>query len=441
MERRPGGLTALAVFNFIWALRTGLGSLGFLMAMSGNIPGLEDIATPTLLSLFATYLVGAAFLVASGIGYLGCRRVLGFWCGVGYALTGIASAVAWSIARDKISVEAVQEGMFPIMTLVLLATVFRRDFFPPKSAEQKAVGEKVVSDTGTDRASHMGLIAMFSLRYAMRNGSGVLFLILIVVLGVSFAGDLISTLQRQLAESGQTTEAAVDRLIDMPGIKSTIEGLVDADPAQVDYLLEDRPALFSAFLMILMVMTPYSICLSGFNQTAGDIGTRGLRYLLLRTERKNVFFGRFLGTSAFSGCAMAFLVLILLLYIQLGLGAYGFDLWTWGAEGLLALLLLALPHLALCSWVSGGCKSAFAALAMSLMAMLIPLIIIKSTIGALDAGMDMDLSVIERVIPWGWKYELVSHDMGQRVVSSLVMLGFTAFFLFLGNRHFGRRDL
>ena len=32
MERRPGGLTALAVFNFIWALRTGLGSIGLLLA-------------------------------------------------------------------------------------------------------------------------------------------------------------------------------------------------------------------------------------------------------------------------------------------------------------------------------------------------------------------------------------------------------------------------
>ena len=48
---------------------------------------------------------------------------------------------------------------------------------------------------------------------------------------------------------------------------------------------------------------------------------------------------------------------------------------------------------------------------------------------------------LERLLPWGWKYELLSRDAGRRLLASVVMLGFAAAFLWLGGRHFRRRDL
>jgi hypothetical protein len=45
--------------------------------------------------------------------------------------------------------------------------------------------------------------------------------------------------------------------------------------SQNDFLLHDKPALISLFLILLVVL-PFLSALAGFNQTAGDIGSRGL---------------------------------------------------------------------------------------------------------------------------------------------------------------------
>ena len=52
-----------------------------------------------------------------------------------------------------------------------------------------------------------------------------------------------------------------------------------------------------------------------------------------------------------------------------------------------------------------------------------------------------DLAWLLKVIPWGWKYELLSGDIGTRLLAYGVMVGFTIVFLYMGVRHFQKRDL
>ena len=48
---------------------------------------------------------------------------------------------------------------------------------------------------------------------------------------------------------------------------------------------------------------------------------------------------------------------------------------------------------------------------------------------------------VGRLIPWGWKYVLLSGDVTTRLVAYAAMLGFTALFLLLAFRTFHKRDL
>jgi hypothetical protein len=66
--------------------------------------------------------------------------------------------------------------------------------------------------------------------------------------------------------------------------RKAIDWAVDPSETQLDYLTTDKPVLISAILVLLLLVTPFLSCLAGFNQTAGDISTRGLRFLLIRTE-------------------------------------------------------------------------------------------------------------------------------------------------------------
>src|SRR5438105_1003452 len=89
---RPGGLTALAVLNFVFGAFGLIGSLlvlggaATLSKLAGGGAGIIYLAG--LLSL-----VGAALLIVSGIGYLGQKKVLGRMIGNVYGGVAILGSV------------------------------------------------------------------------------------------------------------------------------------------------------------------------------------------------------------------------------------------------------------------------------------------------------------------------------------------------------------
>src|SRR5689334_7604528 len=102
--RRPGGLTALAVINFVMAGFSAIGVLGFLaimfmadkLAASAHSPQdrqvLEAIAGVNMglwIMLLVSSVLALAILIASGIGYLKMRK-WGRTAGNIYALMSLA---------------------------------------------------------------------------------------------------------------------------------------------------------------------------------------------------------------------------------------------------------------------------------------------------------------------------------------------------------------
>jgi ABC-type transport system involved in multi-copper enzyme maturation permease subunit len=186
-----------------------------------------------------------------------------------------------------------------------------------------------------------------------------------------------------------------------------------------------------------MLMIPFLSSLSGFNQTSGDIGSKGLRYLLLRTERANVFLGRMIGTYIFTVVVLSVILLVTGLYLLVKVDAYpASDVVLWMLRGWLACAVFVLPWIALCAWVSAMMESPFLSLLITLGGLAFFVIVVwVLKMRAESAGYASYLT------PWGFKWWLLHSNIGMFFAGIAVMLGFTALFTFLGLRTFHRRDV
>jgi hypothetical protein len=108
----------------------------------------------------------------------------------------------------------------------------------------------------------------------------------------------------------------------------------------------------------------------------------------------------------------------------------------WLLHGYFALALLALPYIALCSWISAAMDSPFLALVVCQLIALFPIVFV-----AFATGIDSSLQYLGYVTPWPLKFKLLHHNPLQLAGAALAMVLFTVLFLGLGMRHFQRRDL
>jgi len=137
--KRPGGLTALAVLNFVFG---GLGAIGTLLAF-GAISlikkGIEaaEAAGGTVKydgqGLAAAYIVvlcsgiGAVLLIVSGIGYLGQKRMMGRTLGTVYALVSLGGTAVGVVTGGGIGVFTILFSIYPVLTLIMVNTTFKDD--------------------------------------------------------------------------------------------------------------------------------------------------------------------------------------------------------------------------------------------------------------------------------------------------------------------------
>ena len=146
--KRPGGLTALAVFNFIFAALNLLGVLGmialFAIFASVEIQNEElaemkaaferaGVGMGLFAVLFVLQLVTFLLLLLSGIGYIKQKKVLGRMLGNIYAIIAILTGLCGALMMPSEGGGGFNLGtllglVFPVLTLVLLNTTFKDDF-------------------------------------------------------------------------------------------------------------------------------------------------------------------------------------------------------------------------------------------------------------------------------------------------------------------------
>jgi hypothetical protein len=147
-EKRPGGLTALAVFNFIFA---GLGVIGFIgfAVMLGfmdaiptddmapdqraQIEAFQEMGTLFFVAILALMLVSLVLEIVSGIGYLKQKRGMGRMVGNVYAVFSMVSGVVTGLMMKPelgggFNIGAIIGFVYPVLTLFLLNSTFKEDF-------------------------------------------------------------------------------------------------------------------------------------------------------------------------------------------------------------------------------------------------------------------------------------------------------------------------
>jgi len=302
------------------------------------------------------------------------------------------------------------------------------------------------------RTSHLRLICKYNIRFLLRSGAGIVFTLVAVFVGLTVAHvflDSVEQLRKTVAEQRGIEISQADFVTDVvneigrPAAKWALGEGKDDDEDKKEaeewaaFVVDENPALLSAIFLVILFSLPFLVTTGAFNQVSGDIQNKGLRYLLLRTERANIFFGRFIATFLFAVVVMAFLVTTIGLYTALKLDLYSFEeIFRLSTLALVGLIALSLPYVALCSWLSSSIASPFGSLIVSqLVVILIPAF---AKIAALkwEAG-----SYIAFLIPWGIKFHFLHPDWQVRLLTVAACLGYTAVFLALGYRKFSRRDL
>jgi len=134
---RPSGLTALAVFNFIFG---GLGGITALIGFAtfdltrktleeqSKITG-DPVPSSGLMYMSVTLsLVTAALLITAGVGYLGLKRFAGRIVGNTYAVAALASnTLELGLVAVAFDVSGLIGFVYPLITLFLLNAIFRKD--------------------------------------------------------------------------------------------------------------------------------------------------------------------------------------------------------------------------------------------------------------------------------------------------------------------------
>ena len=133
--KRPGGLTALAVLNFVFG---GLGALGLLAifallsavdsASGGEVTSAMSKA-PNSGMVWVSILLGlasVALMITAGVGYLGQKRFLGRTIGNAYAVTSLVST-GIGLTIQPFGIGTIIGLVYPVLTLALLNTTFKDD--------------------------------------------------------------------------------------------------------------------------------------------------------------------------------------------------------------------------------------------------------------------------------------------------------------------------
>jgi len=288
------------------------------------------------------------------------------------------------------------------------------------------------------RKDHLKLVAGSYLRTSLRSGAGVIFLILSMIVGLVLAGIAVLPIEalQIAAKSGQSAEVAFNEAVAKfgPGV---ISAFTNASDDTARYWLTDQPALMTLFLIMMLAFLPFLASLAGFNQTSGDIGSKGLRYLLLRTERANIFLGRLAATYVFTLAVVTVIFAVVALYTVVKVPYYGTGatLW-WLLRGWFACAVFLLPWVALAAWVSTTMEFPFLSLLIMELGLTLWIVIVYVMTKNLE-----ELQYAAYATPWGYKFWLLDPNPAKVLGGIAVMLGFTGVFTWMGLRNFDKRDL
>ena len=93
-------------------------------------------------------------------------------------------------------------------------------------------------------------------------------------------------------------------------ITGMIESITGLPAVAIGGLLDDHPPVLVALFGLVMTLMPLLSLVLAYDQTATDIETRHVRYLLFRTDRMSIYLGKALGALAIIGAAVGLVLVV-----------------------------------------------------------------------------------------------------------------------------------
>ncbi len=266
---------------------------------------------------------------------------------------------------------------------------------------------------------HIGVLVRQDLRYTFSSARGLLFL---VFFGL-FWGWVFSKLAGGLADQLGTPQAGF-----------FVAWLFNSDVVR---LLQERPPTLAAYLVVAAWLTPLFAMLASCDQTATDLGTRHIRFLIPRVGRAEIFVARLLGASiltTFAQLLAGIAATIVALVVNKEAGQTG-AIVTYGAQVTGFLIVYSLPIVALMSLVSAAMASVGLALLVGL-----------GGYAVLGVGMSLlplkgaAATIVSFLVPGGLKPYLLQPELGPALAACAGALGYVALYSFLGWQVFRTRN-
>jgi ABC-type transport system involved in multi-copper enzyme maturation permease subunit len=251
--------------------------------------------------------------------------------------------------------------------------------------------------------------------------------------------------------SGQGLDPSLMREQILAKKKDALSWVMNAEDATIEAM-----ASLPIVLLIVHSLTsrfiPLLIALMGFDQTAGEIGPKSIRFLLLRVRRNSIVLGKFLAQISMMvvllvPCVVGMILVTKLLNPDFAWAAA----FTWGFKLLVALILVGTTYAALTALFSSLVKTGSLALFLNVMGILgfwflgllgeyfrIPG---HPAVGLDAVRPESILGIVRYLVPSTYQDNLLAPVSLDYAIGIFAHLGFTLLFLGLALVGMKKRDL
>ncbi len=295
-------------------------------------------------------------------------------------------------------------------------------------------------------------------RRALKSGR-VLVLLILFVLFVGLALTIVggfqhqanAQLEQQAAMAGADLSQAQAQLDEQK--RGFLKFFITDDEAMLDSLASIPIVLLVVFKLTLRFL-PLFIALMGFDQLAGEVGPKSVRYLVVRVKRTSIIFGKLLSQATIFAILLSictFLMVLVARVLNPDFAASEVSLWT--IKLILSSFVLSLAYLALTALFSAITKQSGIALVLNIIALFVIWFIalvagffrfpgeeVLNTPLAMLKG-ESWLAYLRYASVWHYGDDLLHPSWARALPAALAHAGYGLVFLGLAQLAVRRRDL
>lgn len=304
----------------------------------------------------------------------------------------------------------------------------------------------------------IGAIWRGETRRALKSGRVLVLLILFLLfvgLALTVVGffnhQLNAQFEQQVAMAGADMSQAREQL--NAGKKQFLQTFVTEDEAMLDSLSAIPIVLLVVFKLTLRFL-PLFIALMGFDQLAGEVGPKSIRYLVVRVKRSSIIMGKLLSQVTLFALLMSICTLMMVLVARvLNAEFAAADVALWTVKLIISSMVLSLAYLSLTALFSSLVKQGGISLVLNVIALFVIWFVAliggavrfpgeqaaQGTLAMLKA--ESAMAYVRYASVWQYGDDLLHPHWGRFLTAALVHVGFGLVFLGLAQVALRRRDL